>query len=66
MHQMLLQSSNSEGKTMQTTQCTTSTQRPARLTFNLLNQQAYCDLLLTLPQLKPEDFFSFLHISCSL
>lgn len=42
---------------MQTSQCTTSTKRPAHLTLNLLNQEAYCDLLLTLSQLKPEDFF---------
>lgn len=61
MHQMLLRCSSSEGKTMQTSQCTTSTQREAHLTFNLLNQQAYCDLLLTLSQLKPEDLF----LSCT-
>lgn len=57
MHQMLLWSSSSEGKTMQISQCSTSTQRLAHLTFNLLNQQAHYDLPLTLSQLKPEDLF---------
>lgn len=57
MQHMLLRSSSSEGKTMQTSQCTTSTQRLAHLTFNFLNQQAYCDFPLTLSQLKPEDLF---------